>query len=257
MSWVGTNASLLGRCSNCLLRSSLGLPAVRLMRQPLRHATTAAKPRAKKTNLPSDDPASVPKKSLSTRSSVSTTAAKSPRKKTGDASAAEVIATEAPVAKKTTRAASTKSTATAAKTAASSAKASTTTRVKKSTASTSTAKAQPSTPATESGARFAAPPSVSTPAPAPASAPATVRSATPVRPTVLPEAPHAETPKITDPSSPEYKKAERKYTSLMVALPILLVTSYYLFDRLALGHAPKELDAFRKNPDPEAKTSET
>jgi hypothetical protein len=34
-----------------------------------------------------------------------------------------------------------------------------------------------------------------------------------------------------DPSSPEYKQASRRYVSVMVALPILLVTSYFLFDR--------------------------
>lgn len=37
-------------------------------------------------------------------------------------------------------------------------------------------------------------------------------------------------PKI-DISSLEYKQAERKWISTMIALPILLVTSYLLFDR--------------------------
>ncbi|KAI1314205.1 hypothetical protein F5Y03DRAFT_5493 [Xylaria venustula] len=36
-----------------------------------------------------------------------------------------------------------------------------------------------------------------------------------------------------------YKQAASKYTRLMIAMPILLVTSYYLFDRLALGHDAK------------------
>jgi hypothetical protein len=45
----------------------------------------------------------------------------------------------------------------------------------------------------------------------------------------MPSTPEA-TRKV-DPSSPEYKRASKKYTSLMVALPILLVTSYFLFDR--------------------------
>jgi hypothetical protein len=37
-------------------------------------------------------------------------------------------------------------------------------------------------------------------------------------------------PKI-DPSSPEYKQAARRWVSTMVALPILIVTSYFLFER--------------------------
>ncbi|GJN74670.1 hypothetical protein VFPFJ_07697 [Purpureocillium lilacinum] len=36
-----------------------------------------------------------------------------------------------------------------------------------------------------------------------------------------------------------YNTAARKWVSSIIALPILLVTSYYLFDRLALGHAQK------------------
>ncbi|TQV96982.1 hypothetical protein IF1G_04222 [Cordyceps javanica] len=39
-----------------------------------------------------------------------------------------------------------------------------------------------------------------------------------------------------------YKSAARRWTSTIIALPILLVTSYYLFDRLALGHAPKVMN---------------
>ncbi|GAW11771.1 hypothetical protein ANO14919_011220 [Xylariales sp. No.14919] len=44
-----------------------------------------------------------------------------------------------------------------------------------------------------------------------------------------------------DTSSAAYKQAASKYTRLMIAMPILLVTSYYLFDRLALGHEAKSL----------------
>ncbi|KAM0262101.1 hypothetical protein ACHAQJ_001842 [Trichoderma viride] len=47
----------------------------------------------------------------------------------------------------------------------------------------------------------------------------------------------------------EYKKrynvAARKWVSTIIALPILLVTSYYLFDRLALGKQPKSLEKYR------------
>ena len=38
-----------------------------------------------------------------------------------------------------------------------------------------------------------------------------------------------------DPSSRAYKTAAGKYVRTMIALPILLVTSWVLFDRLALG----------------------
>ncbi|KAI1400211.1 hypothetical protein F4819DRAFT_462005 [Hypoxylon fuscum] len=48
-------------------------------------------------------------------------------------------------------------------------------------------------------------------------------------------------PTRTDPSSPEYRRAARKYTQLMVAMPILLVTSWFLFDRLVLGNEAKTL----------------
>lgn len=59
----------------------------------------------------------------------------------------------------------------------------------------------------------------------------------------LPPRPAATRPKRVDLSSPEYKRAARKYTQLMVALPILLVTSWVLFDRLALGKEVKTLPA--------------
>ncbi|KAJ4167574.1 hypothetical protein NW754_011393 [Fusarium falciforme] len=43
----------------------------------------------------------------------------------------------------------------------------------------------------------------------------------------------------------EYKKrynsAARKWTASIIALPILLVTSYYLFDRLVRGNKQKEM----------------
>lgn len=57
----------------------------------------------------------------------------------------------------------------------------------------------------------------------------------------LPKSLRAPIPKPIDPSSPAYKAASRKYIGFMVAMPILLVTSYVLFDRLALGHEAKGL----------------
>ncbi|EEY17838.1 predicted protein [Verticillium alfalfae VaMs.102] len=58
-----------------------------------------------------------------------------------------------------------------------------------------------------------------------------------------------------DPNSKEYKKEynslTRRWTAGLIAMPILLVTSYYLFDRIILGHEKKELHRFdsSKNPD--------
>lgn len=39
-----------------------------------------------------------------------------------------------------------------------------------------------------------------------------------------------------------YKSAARKWTSSIIALPILLVTSYYLFDRCEFGSSYLGLD---------------
>ncbi|PSR82029.1 hypothetical protein BD289DRAFT_25562 [Coniella lustricola] len=36
-----------------------------------------------------------------------------------------------------------------------------------------------------------------------------------------------------------YKEAARRWTSVMIAMPILVVTSYFLYDRLALGNRSK------------------
>ncbi|KAF3006163.1 hypothetical protein E8E14_008111 [Neopestalotiopsis sp. 37M] len=63
----------------------------------------------------------------------------------------------------------------------------------------------------------------------------------PSAPEQLPESLRAPLPKRIDPASPAYKAASRKYIGFMVAMPILLVTSYVLFDRLALGHEAKTL----------------
>ncbi|KAI4858729.1 hypothetical protein F4820DRAFT_206495 [Hypoxylon rubiginosum] len=60
----------------------------------------------------------------------------------------------------------------------------------------------------------------------------------------LPPRPVASIPKRIDPSSPEYKRAARKYTRLMIAMPILLVTSWVLFDRLLLGGEAKTIPKY-------------
>ncbi|CAJ2500117.1 Uu.00g029700.m01.CDS01 [Anthostomella pinea] len=66
----------------------------------------------------------------------------------------------------------------------------------------------------------------------------------------LPQSLRAPTPKRVDQSSPAYKQAARKYVRLMIAMPILLVTSYVLFDRLFRGNQAKTLAGA-----PEAKAS--
>lgn len=68
----------------------------------------------------------------------------------------------------------------------------------------------------------------------------------------LPESLRAPIPKPIDPSSPAYKAASRKYIGFMVAMPILLVTSYVLFDRLALGHEAKSLKSETPTKDADA-----
>ncbi|KAI1264856.1 hypothetical protein F5Y18DRAFT_69098 [Xylariaceae sp. FL1019] len=54
-------------------------------------------------------------------------------------------------------------------------------------------------------------------------------------------------------NSKAYKQAARRWTSTMVALPILIVTSYYLFDRLALGNEQK---TWQVAPEAQAKSEE-
>ncbi|KAI0160601.1 hypothetical protein GGR57DRAFT_519478 [Xylariaceae sp. FL1272] len=56
-----------------------------------------------------------------------------------------------------------------------------------------------------------------------------------------------------DTNSKAYKQAARRWTSTMVALPILIVTSYYLFDRLALGNEQK---TWQVAPEAKAKNGE-
>lgn len=238
MSWLGINPQILGRCSSCLATQLPVAPVIRtnvLFRHGLRYASTAAKPRAKKSagSTPSDV-ASVPNKKISTKTTPATPTKTRARKK------AEPPTESAPsdpptttVTRKTTRSASTKSSATATTTkkkkadadaagdkpASTRAKATTTPRTRKSTtvaaseASTSAASQPPPPP----------PPSQTTLDPPTPGKNVTDHGAAPTP--LEPEIPYV------DPSSPEFKKASRKWTSVMVSLPILLVTSYYLFDR--------------------------
>ncbi|EMR63122.1 hypothetical protein UCREL1_9920 [Eutypa lata UCREL1] len=76
--------------------------------------------------------------------------------------------------------------------------------------------------------------------PPPQPPPLPYRSSRPARPQQS-QLPRSLQSKRIDPSSPAYKQAARKYVSFMVAVPILLVTSYVLFDRLAMGSPTKTL----------------
>ncbi|KAH8682546.1 hypothetical protein BX600DRAFT_46792 [Xylariales sp. PMI_506] len=66
----------------------------------------------------------------------------------------------------------------------------------------------------------------------------------------LPRSMQASAPKRTDPSSPLYKSAQSRYIRFMIAMPILLVTSYALAVRLLPGSKQTEDNA--KSTEPKA-----
>lgn len=68
----------------------------------------------------------------------------------------------------------------------------------------------------------------------------------------LPKSLQPQAPKRVDTSSPAYKAAAGKYTRFMVAMPILLVTTYVLYDRLVVGSQAKSLRGKPTNPAPDA-----
>ncbi|KAK4236668.1 hypothetical protein C8A03DRAFT_16709, partial [Achaetomium macrosporum] len=82
-------------------------------------------------------------------------------------------------------------------------------------------------------------------------------SVTPSAPTSAPEPlhvatarslPHRRPPpqktKPVDPSSKEYKQTERKVISIIVGLPVLFVTSYFLYDRRKCSQRPRERSGY-------------
>ncbi|KAK8103521.1 uncharacterized protein PG998_010554 [Apiospora kogelbergensis] len=89
------------------------------------------------------------------------------------------------------------------------------------------------------------PPMSNAPSSGSAPAPSSQRAGRPA-PT-LPASLRAPRPRPVDPSSPAYKAASRKYVSTMIAMPILLVTSWVLFDRLARG---AEVKTFKNHTPP-------
>lgn len=217
---------LFGRCTRCILAVPIRSP------QPLRSASTVAKPvkAASKTAT-----ASVPKKKISTKSTAAATPAKSPRKKSEPAATAPAeTPTPTPALKKTTRSASTKSTASAKKSEAG---------VTAGEVKTATTRTRKTTPAASKPVSTAPAAAHSKPADAPPAPKTAPTSTTKTASTPLPEIEDAITQEVkgkvapellganVDTSGPEYKQASRRYVSVMVALPILLVTSYYLFDR--------------------------
>lgn len=88
--------------------------------------------------------------------------------------------------------------------------------------------------------------------PPPQPPPLPYRSSRPARPQQS-QLPRSLQSKRIDPSSPAYKQAARKYVSFMVAVPILLVTSYVLFDRLAMGSPTKTLHPEPQQVQPQAR----
>ncbi|RKU48511.1 hypothetical protein DL546_006313 [Coniochaeta pulveracea] len=261
MSFLGAKAQALGNCTSCLARQLSLATASRahLLPGSLRLATTAAKSRSKTSPAAIPEVASVPKKRLSTKTATVAAPVKRPRKKKAEA-VDDALAPETAtpvVVKKTTRAASTKS---AAK--------------KKTEPVTEEAEVKPKRTRKAATAASSTKPAVATPrftkaseipkANEPAVEP--TQQDKPQTMWEVPEAiadsmieeaqgtkssnkePEADMPKKSDPSCPEYKQASRRYVSVMVALPILLVTSYFLFDRLALGNPPKSLEDYRVPP---------
>jgi hypothetical protein len=250
--------ALLTRCARCLSHSPSPYRSLRL-------ASTAAKPRSKTAAAAAVSEA-VPKKKISTKS---TTTASTRKKKADTTAAAAVSPTPAASAtgkKAAVRAASTKATKSAPAAAAapgggvkSAAPRAARSKVVGEEASPGAAKPA----ATPDAAKPAATPDAAKPA-APAAKPADAPAAASTRgnkvvaeeakslspatnkltdAAPLPEIEEAAVREVkervapemlkskVDTSSREYKSASRKYVSVMVALPILLVTSYVLFDR--------------------------
>lgn len=115
------------------------------------------------------------------------------------------------------------------------------------TATTNTAAPASKTPAPATQSRFSGPASTPrTPQPLvnrPGTAPSTSPNARTTRPTIPvdPESPadplgsdEYQAGRNISTKSPEYQKAKRQWVSLMVALPIVLVTSYFLYERCKL-----------------------
>ncbi|KAK0611811.1 hypothetical protein B0T14DRAFT_531076 [Immersiella caudata] len=211
MSAMSWSAQVFGRRSGCLLNAAMTRGNTpATIRQCTRHVATAAKPRATKKAATSSEDAVAATKKSLSTKSPATTSAKTPRKKK-----AETVASEPAVLEDI--AVAPKKSARAAST--------------KTAAVTPKKKAEVKSPAVPVESK--------------------TMPVRPYQPRPFPvDQSGSATPKPVDVKSPEYKQAARKWTSLMVALPILAVSSYYLFDRLALGNEPKGLETLRKASSP-------
>ncbi|KZL70301.1 hypothetical protein CT0861_10963, partial [Colletotrichum tofieldiae] len=227
------------------------------------YATRAAKSTTTATATTPKATAATKKTTTTTKKNVSTTTAAS--KKNVSAKATLTTAKTTAVAASST---TPKATKTVKKTATSAA--ATKTAATAATKKTATNKAATAAAAASSAVAPKAPttsPTIATltSAPNPTSASALTQAPTRhVAPTspLPPHSPEQEVRTKLNPNSKEYRKAygtaARKWTSAMVAMPILLVTSYYLFDRLALGNKPKvmpDLEGTRKHAEVEAEAA--
>ncbi|KAK0749744.1 hypothetical protein B0T18DRAFT_427816 [Schizothecium vesticola] len=219
MSGLWPSARAIGRRGSCLTTPSAFL----------RNATTAAKPRIQKTvSSAGEDAGRAAKTALNTKTRAPT-GSKIPKKK-AEFSAPTFSAGKptSTTSSKTTRPGTVKKNSPAAKNV----------EVRE---ETKTEAAQ--TTATEAPA-----------------APTVLPQAPPVgawKPTAKPREAAPAVKKPVDINSREYKSAARKWTALIVALPILFVTSYYLYDRLALGNGPGLMDPAPTPPPPKDKTLDT
>ncbi len=78
--------------------------------------------------------------------------------------------------------------------------------------------------------------------PAPPPKPLPYNSSRPTRPP-KPQIPRSLRATPFDKSNPVYRQTARKYVRFIVAVPILVVTSYILFDRLVMGTPVKTMVA--------------
>ncbi|KAK1830108.1 hypothetical protein QBC39DRAFT_117552 [Podospora conica] len=207
MSGLWLSARVIGRGASCVTTP----PAF------LRNATTAAKPRFQKPASPAGKDTVKAAKKVQDKKIWTPTAAKPQQKEVG------ILDTPAPAS-----------------------------RTKDKTAAPKSVRAQ--TDATKPQQKKVG--SLDTPAPARTDTAQTTATEAPAAPTTLPRAPPIGAWKPTakpreaapavkkpvDVKSPEYKSAARKWVAAIVALPILFVTSYYLFDRLVLGNGPGLMD---------------
>lgn len=212
MSWLGVrvNAQALSRCGSCW--RGMGVAPVRTaapLCYNIRQASTtrpkeahATKKAAKGASAAATKPKKTSTKAAAAAPVVEATKAARPAKKAQDSKAADV----APSAKE-------------ARTAA---------PARQKTRATKPAAAESTTGLPESAASPA-----TTTTPAAGAAPTAYSASSSHRDPrqAVPPTTDGGAKSKADPSGPEYKQAARNWTATMIALPILIVTSYFLFER--------------------------